>query len=538
MFAHLHLHSEYSLLDGMCNLKKLIPMVDALGQTAVAVTDHGSFHAPIKLYSACKDYKEKTGRFIKPIYGIEVYVTPDIGNVIEGRQIIEDNKKQIVELEKNIKAIKALNKGPNTTIRAIRKKLESGKHESKRTELTDQLEKLIAEVSVRDQEIADIIAVQKSLPVKIADWFNWKVNEDEAYFGNGTEIVSEDLDEEEEQDERLYRYAPAHLVLLAKDNQGFYNLMQIATDSQLHGFYKKPRVDLSILRQYGKGIIALSACRGGEIPRLILRHREDLAIRLIEIYKEIFDEFYLELQPPVVPEQAYINSVLISLAEQTDTPLVATADAHYLKREDAKAHEDLMKMQTGGKFWFKEQCYFVHTEDEMRSYEFPEEALTNTQLIADKCNVVLDFSTKVPKVAVPEGYDANTYLRSECFKGLYTYLANNQELDKEAYIERLEFELNVFTSKNLSDFLLIIADIIQYAKTHNILMGPGRGSSGGSLICMCLGITDIDPIKYKLLFERMISIDRPSNPDVFLTKLTIPRTLSKISSSPIEILVR
>jgi DNA-directed DNA polymerase III PolC len=514
MFTQLHLHSDYSLLDGMCSFKKLLPFVHSLGQTAVAVTDHGTFHGPIKLYTACEEFKKKTGHTIKPIYGIEVYVTPDIGDIARCRTEIEANKQTIETIKARAKAVRDEAKPLGSKLRGLRKRMTSGKHLAKLAELgaeADDLENRIARI---EAEAGHIEQQANDLPTGVNAWFKWQVNNDEAWFGNGTQVVSEDQDEAEGEDYASYKHQRAHLILLARNEQGFYNLMQIATDSQLLGFYGKPRVDINILKKYGQGIIASSACRGGEIPRLILRHREDLAVKLIETYKGIFDEFYLELQPPVVPEQAVVNDALIQLSKETQTSLIATADAHYIHKEDASAHEELMKMQTKGKFWFKEQCYFVHSEAEMRAYGFPEEAITNTQLIADKCNVKLDLTTKTPNVIVPKGYDPNSYIVYQCYQGLMKYLGENPGLDSRAYKERLDFELSVITSKNLSDFMLIIADIINYAKTHDILMGAGRGSSGGSLMCMCLGITDIDPIKYGLLYERFISLARPSCPDI------------------------
>lgn len=444
MFTHLHVHSSYSLLDGMCDIKKLVEYVGSIGQEAVAITDHGTLHAPVKFYNACQEYEEKTGKKIKPIYGLEAYITVSI----------KDNvfvKEQVEEAKKIKKALKAKEKKLFNT------------------------------------------------PLKIKDYYNYLAQTNEEYYGNSTKEFTEDVDEGSVED---YKYGLSHLVLIAKNNDGFNNLLELASISQLEGFYNRPRLDHNLLKKYGKNLIALSACRAGEIPRLIFRNREDLAIKLIEEYKLYFDEFYLELQPPVVPEQEYLNNVLIRLAEETKTPLVVTTDAHYIKESDSTAHEDLMKMQTGGRFWFKEKCYFIHTEEEIKNYNFPEEAIENTNLIANKCNVELDFSQKLPQIEAPSGYNNEEYLRKISIENLNKYLSNNLELNIKEYYDRLNFELEVITSKKLQDYLLIIADIINYGKDNGILIGPGRGSSGGSLICMCLGITNIDPIKYNLLFER------------------------------------
>jgi len=443
MFTHLHVHSEYSLLDGMCNIKKLIPYVDSLGQTAVAVTDHGVLHAAINFYLASLDYEQKTGKKIKPIFGLEAYITPFMNDHLFVKESI-------------------------ATLKEIKKKTKP-----------------------KDRKNLDF-------PIKVNEFFNYLAEKNEEYYGNSTQLISEDV-EGNEQDK--YRYGLSHLVLLAKNNEGFENLMKIASASQIYGFYNKPRCDHDLLSKYGKGIIALSACRAGEIPRLILRHEEEAAKKLIHFYKNIFDEFYLELQPPEVEEQTYINSVLIELSKETDTPLVVTSDAHYLKAEDAIAHENLMKMQTGGKFWFKEQCYYLHTEEELLSYGLPKEAIQNTNIIAEKCNVTFDTKTKLPEIELSEGYNSNTYITQKCQEGLMDYFSKN-ECNEEEYLKRLNFELDIITQKDLSDYLLLIADIIDYAKRNKLLIGPGRGSSGGSLVCMCLGITNIDPIKYNLLFER------------------------------------
>ena len=397
-FAHLHVHTEYSLLDGSNKIKECVSQVKALGMNSVAITDHGVMFGVIDFYRAAK----KAG--IKPILGCEVYVAPG---------------------------------------------------------------------SRFDKEA----------------------------FGSG--------------DDRYY-----HLVLLAENDLGYNNLMKIVSKGFTEGYYYKPRVDMEVLREYHEGIIALSACLAGEVQKNILRgmYSEGKAAALR--YEEIFGKgnFFLEIQDHGMPEQKTVNQALFRMAQETGIELVATNDVHYTYAEDEKPHDMLLCIQTGKKVADEDRMryeggqYYIKSEQEMRNlFPYALQALENTQKIADRCNVEIEFGvTKLPKYDVPQGYTSWEYLNKLCFEGLEKrYPDANEELK-----ERLNYELGVIKSMGYVDYFLIVWDFIKYAKDHEIMVGPGRGSAAGSLVSYCLEITTIDPIKYQLLFERFLNPERVSMPDI------------------------
>ena len=395
-FVHLHVHSEYSLLDGACRIRDLVTQVKNLGQTSVAVTDHGA------MYGAINFYKEATKAGIKPIIGCEVYV-------------------------------------------AARTRFD----------------------------------------------------------------MDYDIDSERH-----------HLVLLCKNETGYKNLCFLVSASFTEGFYIKPRVDMELLRKYSDGLIALSACSGGEIPKQILVDNYANAKNKALEYQEIFGEgnFYLELQDHNLPEQAKINEGLIKLSSDTDIPLVATNDVHYIDRSGAEVQDILMCIQTGksvddtNRMRFDSSELFLKSESEMRAL-FPEhvEAIDNTVKIAEMCNVSFEFDKHhLPVFELPKGEtDSAEYLRKLCHSG-FSQKYNNEE-DIKA---RLEYELDMIISMGFADYFLITADFINYAKSREIPVGPGRGSAAGSVVSYCLDITTVDPIKYNLFFERFLNPERISMPDI------------------------
>ena len=393
-FVHLHLHTEYSLLDGCCRIEKLIDAVKHKGQSAVAMTDHGVMYGAIDFYKAAK----KAG--IKPIIGCEVYV---------------------------------------------------------------------AEKSRFDK--------QKS---------------DTNYY---------------------------HLVLLCKNNEGYENLIKLVSLSFTEGFYSKPRVDEEILRKYSSGLIALSACLAGKIPKALLADDYKKAFEAAVRYRDIFgaDNFYLEIQDHFLEEQKRINPIIIKLSRETGIPLVATNDVHYIEKEDSLMHKVLLCVQTGSKvsekssLEFKTEEFYLKSEDEMRMlFHYCEEAVINTSKIAERCNVEFEFG----KIKLPffdtGGIDHFEYLKDMCYKGLYRLYGENPQ---EKIIERLSYELSVINKMGYVDYYLIVWDFINYAKCNDIPVGPGRGSGAGSLAAYCIGITGVDPIKYDLLFERFLNPERVSMPD-------------------------
>ena len=396
-FVHLHVHTEYSLLDGSNKIKEYVSRVKELGMNSAAITDHGVMYGVIDFYRECKS------QGINPILGCEVYVAPN---------------------------------------------------------------------SRFDREVTG-------------------------------------------GDDRYY-----HLVLLAENNQGYANLMKIVSKGFVEGYYYKPRVDKSLLREYHEGIIALSACLAGEVQRYIVKGLYDEAKKTALEYRDIFGEnnYFLELQDHGIPDQTLVNQQLLKMSSETGIPLVATNDVHYTYAKDAKAHDILLCIQTGKKLADENRMryeggqYYVKSPEEMEKlFPFALQALDNTQKIADRCSVEIEFGvTKLPKFDVPEGYTSWEYLQKLCWEGLEKrYGTPSEELK-----ERLEYELNTIKNMGYVDYFLIVWDFIKYAKDHGIAVGPGRGSAAGSIVSYCLGITTIDPIRYQLLFERFLNPERVSMPDI------------------------
>ena len=396
-FAHLHVHTEFSLLDGSNKIKEYVSRVKELGMNSAAITDHGVMYGVIDFYREAK----KQG--INPILGCEVYVAPN---------------------------------------------------------------------SRFDREITG--------------------GEDRYY----------------------------HLVLLAENEEGYANLTKIVSKGFVEGYYYKPRVDKELLRKYHKGIIALSACLAGEVARFLTKGLYEEAKKTALEYQEIFGEgnFFLELQDHGIPEQGLVNQQLIKMSEETGIELVATNDIHYTYAEDAKPHDILLCIQTGKKLADENRMrydggqYYVKSEEEMqRLFPYAKQALENTQKIADRCHVEIEFGvTKLPKYDVPEGYTSWEYLQKLCYEGLEKrYGDPSKELK-----DRLSYELETIHQMGYVDYFLIVWDFIKYAKDHGISVGPGRGSAAGSIVSYCLEITTIDPIRYQLLFERFLNPERVSMPDI------------------------
>ena len=396
-FTHLHVHTEYSLLDGSSKIKELTARAKELGMDSMAITDHGVMYGVIDFYRAAREVG------IKPILGCEVYVAP-----------------------------------------GSRFDRESGAGE-----------------------------------------------------------------------DRYY-----HLILLAENNTGYKNLMKIVSKGFVDGFYYKPRVDLDLLTTYHEGIISLSACLAGEVQKYLARGMYEEAKRSALRYSEIFgkDYFYLELQDHGIPEQKMVNQGLLRLSQETGLELVATNDVHYTYAEDAKAHDILLCIQTGKKVTDEDRMryeggqYYCKSEEEMRKlFPYAQEAIDNTHKIAERCNVEIEFGvTKLPKYEVPEGFDSWTYLNHLCREGFKTRYPN----DDGTLSRRLDYELGVIKTMGYVDYFLIVWDFINYARSQDIMVGPGRGSAAGSIVSYTLGITNIDPVRYNLLFERFLNPERVSMPDI------------------------
>ena len=394
-FVHLHVHTEYSLLDGACRISGMMDRVKELGQSAIAITDHGVMYGCIDFYKAAK------AAGIKPIIGCEVYVA--------------------------------------------------------RRSMADRVHGI-------------------------------------------------DND-------------PYHLVLLCKDRKGYENLCLMVSEAFMNGFYGKPRVDLELLEKYHEGLICLSACLAGAVPQYLMREDYDgakaYALKLADIFGP--EHFYLELQDHGIEEQIPVNQGVLRLARETGLPLVVTNDAHYLRKEDARMQDVLMCIQMGktvddeNRMKFQTEEFYLKSEEELRQL-FPnvEEAFENTQKIADRCNLEFEFNNyHLPSFPVPEGYTNEKYFRKLCYEG---FEQRYQDPPAE-YLERLEYEIGVISRMGYVNYYLIVWDFIRYAKESGIPVGPGRGSGAASIVAYCLHITEVDPMKYALIFERFLNPERVSMPD-------------------------
>ena len=396
-FTHLHVHTEYSLLDGASKIKELVKYTKELGMDSIAITDHGVMYGVIDFYRAAR------AEGIKPIIGCEVYVAP--GSRFDRETGIGEN--------------------------------------------------------------------------------------------------------------RYY-----HLVLLAENDTGYHNLMKIVSRGFTEGYYYKPRVDKEVLKEFHEGVIAFSACLAGEVAVELRRGFYEEAKKAALSYQEIFgkDNFFLELQDHGIPEQQIVNQGLMRMSQETGIELVATNDIHYVKESDAEAHDILLCIQTAKKVSDEDRMrydggqYYLKSPEEMETlFPYAKQALENTEKIARRCNVEIIFGEqKVPKYEVPEGFTSYTYLESLCKEGLSKrYPVITKELE-----ERLSYELGTIQKMGYVDYFLIVWDFIKYAKDNGIAVGPGRGSAAGSLVSYCLGITNIDPIHFSLLFERFLNPERVSMPDI------------------------
>ena len=396
-FTHLHVHTEYSLLDGSSKIGELAARAKELGMDSMAITDHGVMYGVIDFYRAAR------AAGVKPIIGCEVYVSPG---------------------------------------------------------------------SRFDRET---------------------VHGEDRYY---------------------------HLVLLAENNTGYQNLMKIVSKGFVDGFYYKPRIDEEVMREYHEGIIALSACLAGEVPRYLEKGLYEDAKAAAKRHLEIFGDgnYFLELQDHGIPMQRQVNQGIMRLSKELNIPLVATNDCHYINAEDWEAHDILLCIQTGKKVSDENRMryeggqYYVKSEEEMRRlFPYAPEAIENTHKIAERCNVEIEFGvTKLPRFDVPEGYDSWGYLNHLCDEGFAMRYPN----DDGTLRARLDYELGTIKSMGYVDYFLIVWDFINFAKSHGIAVGPGRGSAAGSIVAYCLKITDIDPIRYQLLFERFLNPERVSMPDI------------------------
>ncbi|MDD2654723.1 MAG: DNA polymerase III subunit alpha, partial [Candidatus Omnitrophica bacterium] len=396
-FVHLHVHTQYSLLDGACKIEDLLKQASHFKYPALAITDHGNMFGAIEFY----DEAIKIG--IKPIIGVETYIAP-------------------------------------------RSRFEK----------------------------------------------SYKTGQESA----------------------------GHLVLLSKDEEGYRNLMKLVSIGYLEGFYYRPRIDKEILSQYSKGLIGLTSCLHGEIPTMLQNNQFKEALKVADDYRQIFgaDNFYLELQENGIPEQKKVNQGLLSISEELKIPLVATNDVHYLTKDKARAHEALLCIQTQtnlddpNRMRMQTDEFYLKSPEEMKkAFSYCPEALTNTIKIAERCNLELNFKQiHLPNYHPPEGKSKDEFLDGLCQEGLKKRFPTvTKEITK-----RLDGELATIKKLGFTSYFLIVWDFIHYAKQNNIPVGPGRGSAAGSLVSYLLGITDIDPLRYGLFFERFLNLERIGLPDI------------------------
>ncbi len=396
-FVHLHVHTEYSLLDGACRIRDLPRVVKELGQTACAITDHGVMYGAIDFYRACK------AEGVKPIIGCEVYVAP------KGRSRFD------------------------------------------------------------------------------------KVHEFDA--------------------------ESRHLVLLCENEEGYRNLSYMVSMAWTEGFYIKPRIDLALLKEHSRGLIALTACLAGEVPRLLRNGEYESAKQYALELAEIFgpEHLYLELQDHGIREQTAVNRGILRIHQETGLPMVCTNDAHYLRREDAEAHDVLLCIQTGktlddeNRMRYEPRNFYLRSGEEMEAlFGAYEGALENTAKIAEMCSLEFTFGKyHLPEFQLPPGYDSFTYLKKLCDEGYRQRYGSD-----DAHRGQLEYEENMIEKMGFTDYFLIVSDFVCYAKRVGIPVGPGRGSAAGSMVSYCLNITDIDPVQYSLYFERFLNPERVSMPDI------------------------
>lgn len=514
-FSHLHLHTPYSLLDGFCRIEELVDLAVSYGMDSIGVSEHGNCHSHVEFYNACK----KKG--IKPVLGCEVYTTPHrTWKKPEFTKVVYLQKTIAYRTKKELKpagAEEISSPTPAQQKRAYQEMLLK-KLKEKNLDLKPSLD---------DLELANYYEYQQDQGIDLTHSLEFQrlegedLSRKEIEEALNLEINSKGLILSGVPDtrmQRLFEIRPkiGHLLLIAKDNAGYENLLKITTIAQLEGVYYKPRADYRLLKQYGKGIIATTACIGSEVNQLIRNGKHRAAKNLIRFFQSCFDELYLELQPSNLPEQHLVNEVLIAWSKEMNLPLVATSDAHMLRPEELPIHKALTLIGKGeddSDISVYEHCYFK-TIDEMLDGGIPPEALQNAWEIAQKCNVELEMGElKLPKFPVPEGYTLDSYLSQLANDALFD-LMMKKDINVTEYQERMNFELEVIKNKGLSGYFLIVWDFIDYAKRNGILIGPGRGSAAGSLVCYLLKITNIDPIKYNLLFQRMLNPERKSMPDI------------------------
>lgn len=495
---HLHLHTpKGSLLDGFARIDDLMPLTEKYGMPAVGVSDHGTMASHFDFYHAAKDAG------LKPILGMEAYVTPNhtwkkadfeqtfyemdpvtpelpLIHRLTVEEMKEEGYTNVIEIKDKDMLKKAVQAVDSFLANEARRVAENNGE----TLTAAKLKKEITRLKTANTRTGYRFCVREKTHVR--DLFATRP------------------------------YNNNHLLLIAKNKEGYKNMLKLCSTGFLKGFYRKPRVDYNLLRKHGRGIIATSACLGSDINQCLLKNMDEVAENLVKFYCQVFDEFYLELQPSELPEQHYVNRRLKEISKKLDVPLIVTTDVHMLTHEEKPIHAAITaigKSEDASDISVYDSCYFMSTE-EILGKGIPVEAVLNTMRVAAQCDVNLDDTEiKYPEFEVPKGFDFDSYLRHLTSEALFK-LSLTTNIDTEKYIERANYELDVIKQKNISAYFLIVWDYINFARKKGILVGPGRGSAAGSLVSYLLRITNLDPIKYGLLFSRFINPERPGFPDV------------------------
>lgn len=507
-FTHLHTHSpEGSLLDGFMRIDKAIELIKSWGMDSLGISDHGTMAAHGKFYHACKDAG------IHPVLGMEAYITPNKTFKkadFESVDFIQDASEKyiytFISQEERVTSDKTW-----TVVEELKpKKLATSMlNDAKSLFLISEIEKTLME----GQKLPD----KKAALTRMMN----------AYIKTQRESGKELCVEANSERRDYYSWFPriGHLLLMAKNNQGYQNLLELNAIGQLEGFYGKPRIDFEDIKRLGSGIIATTACLGSITSQLIRDGRLTEAKAEIMRLVEAFDEVYLEIQPSRQPEQWVVNNQLIAWSKELGLPLLATSDAHMVSHDEMFIHEALTNIGKGGAsdtsdkdsdISVYDSAYLMHPQM-MLENGIPPEAIQNAYELSHKCQVdfLEDTETKFPEYQVPKGFTFDSYLAELAHKGLFDLFMRKTYIeDIQLYQKRLDYELEIIAMKNLSAYFVIVWDYVNAARKKGIYVGPGRGSGCGSLVLFALKVTNLDPIKYDLLFERMLNPERPGFPDI------------------------
>lgn len=504
-FTHLHTHSpEGSLLDGFMRIEEAIHLAQSWGMDSIGISDHGTMAAYPKFNDLCK----KNG--IKPVFGMEAYITPNRHYTkadFEGVVYDEDEEGNHIFTLLTDEEVEASSDWTATD--ALRTKTEQNK-------MLKEAKEFLRNESWKELEASGL----QLADMKKKEQNKYLKEQQKDLLERKHLCVKGDVSRK-----KFFEWFPriGHLLLVAKTNEGYHNLVQLCNLGQLDGFYGKPRIDYESIKKYGAGIVATTACLGSNTSQLIKSGHLEEAKEEIERYKEAFDEVYLEIQPSRQPDQWLVNNQLMEWSKEMNLPLIATSDVHMVYHDDLPMHEQLMNINKGHQnedssdISVYDSAFFMHPDD-MLENGIPPEALENAHNLAMSTDVTAldDNDWKYPVYNLPEGFDSDSYLRYLAEKGLFErYMEDaSSVINWDEYVHRLNYELDIIKGKKIAAYFIIVWDFLNECHRRNILTGPGRGSAAGSLVAYSIRITNIDPIRWDLLFERFINPERPGFPDI------------------------